>query len=452
MSGGAGNLAKEEDETNSYLGEMSQPRHSKEEAMKRSFRRVAMVAVVLLLVAPQVFAGGTQEAGAARIKEVTFWGPYSGPDGELIQKLIETFNAQEPAFDVSFHVVPWGEYYDKLSINVAAGTVPDVSIMHGHFLPGYAIQDTLTPLDDAVQALGIQGGDYIPALWKAGVYNGVRYGIPLDMFPRFLFYNKRLLREAGIPELSKTEPVKGEELIPMAVKLTKGDQWGLIAPPGGNGVRRTWMSILWQNDGSILTADERRAALNSQAGVVAIQVMMDLITKHKTMPAGEVSTRDMLNQGKAAIIIDQITELNAHVGVPGLELGSAPFPLIGKRKAAFAVGHNFVIPRPKEVDTDQINATLTFVKWMTENSFEYAKVGQVPANLKVVQSEEYRTLEHQWVAGMQWEWVQSPPAVPKMREILDQAVRPELSKAMAGQQSAGDAMREAEARINKILQ
>lgn len=418
-------------------------------------RRLSLVLafVAMLLVAGQASATGGQEAKAgAKVQEITFWGPYSGPDGELIQKLIERFNREKPEVKVTFTVVPWDQYYDKLSINVAAGTVPEVSIMHGHYLAGYAAQDVLMALDDAAKRLGFNADDYIPALWNAGIFNGVRYGIPLDCFPRFMFYNKRLLREAGLnPELSKTEPIKGEELLGMAQKLTKGDQWGFAVPPAGNGVHRTWLSILFQNGGDVLTPDNKKAAVNSPAGVLAIQVMMDLVTKYKTMPAGSINLQQMLNQSKTAMQSDQITELASHLNIAGLELGSAPFPLIGKTKATFAVGHNFVIPKPKKIDQAKVNATLTFVKWMSDNSFEYAKVGQVPANLKVIKSEQFKSLEHQWIAAQQWTWFKAPPGVVQMREISDKLMNAELSKAMAGQQSAADAMKNLEAAINKLM-
>ena len=414
---------------------------------------LALALVSSLLIAGQAFAVGGQETkGGPKVQDITFWGPFSGPDGELIQKLIERFNKEKPEIKTTFTVVPWDQYYDKLSINVAAGTVPEVSIMHGHYLAGYAAQDVLMALDDAVKRLGFNADDYIPALWSAGVYNGVRYGIPLDTFPRFMWYNKRLLREAGLnAELSKTEPVKGEDLLAMAQKLTKGDQWGFVVPPAGNGVHRTWLSILWQNGGDVLTPDNKKAAVNSPAGVQAIQVMMDLVTKYKTQPAGAVNIQQMLNQSKIAMASDQITELASHLNIAGLELGSAPFPLIGKTKATFAVGHNFVIPKPKKVDQGKVNATLTFVKWISDNSFDYAKVGQVPANLKVIKSDQFKSLEHQWIAAQQWTWFKAPPGVVQMREISDKLLNADLSKAMAGQQSAADAMKNLESAINKLL-
>ena len=87
---------------------------------KKFFSMMLLLLSFFILGSAGLFAGGKQPEATGAAKEVTFWGPYSGPDGELIQKLIERFNAEEPRINVKFHVVPWDEYYDKLSINVAA--------------------------------------------------------------------------------------------------------------------------------------------------------------------------------------------------------------------------------------------------------------------------------------------------------------------------------------------
>ncbi len=80
----------------------------------------------------------------------------------------------------------------------SAGKGPDVGIMHVDQITMSAAHGVLRPLDDIAGGLGFEEADFAPDVWRAGVYEGKRYGIPLDMHPLGLFYNKAVLEEAGL--------------------------------------------------------------------------------------------------------------------------------------------------------------------------------------------------------------------------------------------------------------
>ncbi len=46
------------------------------------------------------------------------------------------------------------------------------------------------PVDDVASALGLQESDFAPSVWPPGIYNGKRYGIPLDVHCLAMYYNK----------------------------------------------------------------------------------------------------------------------------------------------------------------------------------------------------------------------------------------------------------------------
>lgn len=388
-------------------------------------------------------------------EKVTFWGPFSGPDGKLISKMVDRFNKQHPEISVQFVIVPWEQYYDKVTVSVAAGNPPNCCIMHAHFLPQYAHQNVLTPLEELAKQVGIKKEDYIPSLWNAGIYEGRRYGLPLDCFPRFLFYNKRLLREAGLdPNLPKTEMLEWSVMKPWVKKLTqdidgdgKTDQWGFA----WENERRCFINLLWQMGGELLTKDLEKAAFDSPESIKALQLMVDTIYKDKIACGIGADENEMLMLNKVAVVANQITNLASFVNVKGLELGSSPFPLFGKEKVVFGVGHSLIIPKQR-MSEEKKEATMSWLKWLMEHTFEWATVGQVPANLKVIRSPELKEeLPHQYVAASQWQYFRIPPKSIDTREYFFSALVPGIQKALAGELSSEEALSEAADKANRIL-
>ena len=55
------------------------------------------------------------------------------------------------------------------------------------------------------KALRLTEADFAPTVWQGGIYHDKRYGIPLDMHPLGFYYNKAVMRKAGLdPEKPPT--------------------------------------------------------------------------------------------------------------------------------------------------------------------------------------------------------------------------------------------------------
>ncbi len=53
------------------------------------------------------------------------------------------------------------------------------------------------PLDDIAADLKLEESDFIPAVWKGGIYQDKRYGIPLDVHSLAQYWNSDQLIEGG---------------------------------------------------------------------------------------------------------------------------------------------------------------------------------------------------------------------------------------------------------------
>ena len=62
--------------------------------------------------------------------------------------------------------------------------------------------------DDVLGELQLDGGQYPTRVWEAGTYEGVRYGVPLDVHSLASYANMQLLGQADLDQ----QPSTGEEL------------------------------------------------------------------------------------------------------------------------------------------------------------------------------------------------------------------------------------------------
>ena len=250
------------------------------------------------------------------------------------------------------------------------------------------------------------------------------------------------------PDLPTDTPIKKEEFVQGVRRLTQGDRFGVVLQSGGYGLRRNWLSMLWQYGGSLLTPDMKKAAFNSEAGIAALQDWVDLIYKYKVCPEGLPNGVKLFAQEKASIYISQISDKNG-LKVEGIDLGAAPFPQFGHKKAAFAIGHNLIIPRQK-MDQARVEATLTLMKWLGENNMQWARLGIVPASLKAQRSDEFKQMIYESIAAGQSQWLVHPPSIIPIRKIFEQAISATLPDVLTGADVKAT-MKKAAEQVNKIV-
>ena len=108
---------------------------------------------------------------------------------------------------------------------------------------------------------------------QVGTYDGRIYVTPFSANNLGLYYNKRLLDEAGV----HAPPATWDEFEATAKALTRGDVAGFQIPIGtSEWTVWTWECFLWQAGGEILSPDLKHAAFNTPAGVAALDFWRSL--------------------------------------------------------------------------------------------------------------------------------------------------------------------------------
>jgi multiple sugar transport system substrate-binding protein len=388
--------------------------------------------------------GGSNAGSSSSEKtQLVFWSPFSGPDGPFMKKIVDAYNAQSDKYQIKFVIQPNGDYYKLLDMAFSTKkNVPDFMIMHVDSIPTYVKKDLLQPVDDLASKAGIKKEDFVDAPVNYETINGKWMGIPLDVHPLVMYYNKDLFKAAGIDH----PPATKDEFIADAKKLTdpsKG-QWGCVMPTLWP--QQFLFPTLVFQQGANLVDSNNKPTLNTPEAVNALNFEKSLIFDEKVSPQkvaqdGEVK---LFLQGKNAIqfngpwMKDQWDQAHINYGV-------APVPVFFKQPAVFAGSHNFVVPK-SETDQNKLNGIGDFLKYVAGHSIDWAKSGQAVASKQVLASDEFKQLtQQQTEVAKEFDYVHFAPAVPGWSAITDDLFK-EINLVLLGQKDAKKALDDAQAK------
>ena len=163
-------------------------------------------------------AGASTSGGKSK---VTVWYLWGGAEGEALEQVIQDFNSSQDKYIVEGLSVPDEQ---KIKVAIAGGNGPDLTDSFDWSIPQYAQQGIALPLDDLIARDDYDLSDFIPAALESGKFQGKQYALPINVSFQMMYYNKKLLADAGFTEPPKTS----KELYDVAVKTTKTNSDGSI--------------------------------------------------------------------------------------------------------------------------------------------------------------------------------------------------------------------------------
>jgi multiple sugar transport system substrate-binding protein len=381
---------------------------------------------------------------------LTFWNGFTGGDGPVMKSLVDKFNAANPNIKVSMNVYEWADYYQKVPAAVSTGNGPDLGIMHVDQVATNAARGVILSLDDVAASLQLNEEDFSPPVWQAGVYNGKRFAIPLDVHPLGMFYNKKVLQQAGLdPE---KPPTNAQEYTAALEALkSKGIQGHWATPFPFTGTLQ-FQALTWQFGGQLFDEQATKPLFAEQPGVQALTWLADLV-KNGYSPKNVAQDADLiaLQNGKNAFNWNGIWTINTLKAVKGLEWGVSALPQIGTQPAAWAGSHQFVQFKQRAQDQNKLQAGKVFINFISQQSLEWAKGGQVPARKEIREGAEFKALTEQAAIGTQIDNLHFPPSVPGIPDVLA-TVDTAVNEAILLRKEPGKALADAAAKANQILE
>lgn len=415
-------------------------------------------ACLLAALSGAVLSGGCASrspSGRSGPVILRFWNGFTGPDGATMESIVKRFNAEHPGIRVSMQIIPWSTYYDKLTLGLAYGGAPDVFILHANRFPEFANYQALAPVDDLAQKDHLSEKDFAGKAWRACHWRGKLYGIPLDCHPIGLYYNTELFKQAGIvDERGQAKPPRTlQEFRETARRLTRDtngdgrpDVWGFAF----TWLRSNSYTFLDQFGTGLLDARMTRSDLDSPQAAEAISLMRAFIYKDRICPPPEGTDSWMgFQTGKVAMAMEGVYMLSSLESQKNLSFAAAPCPRFGPRMAVWAGSHLMVMPRDISRRTEQ--AAWTFIRYLSDNSLEWAKGGQVPVRLKVLNSAGFQKLTAQRRFSEELPYIEYEPPSVTFNQIApfgDAAVEAALGRIKPPR----EALQEAARRINDVME
>lgn len=382
----------------------------------------------------------------------------------IITAMTNKFNAENKDVEVKTQVIEWNAYYDQLGARLVAKDIPAIAVMHEAVLGDFVKRGLVEPLDEGFKSVGVDTADFT-AHGKLGVtFDGKTYALPFDTHSWLWHMNLNLLKKAGLtnPDGSAMIPKTPEETLAFAKKFkaaTGKPYFGWVVANETAAYTRTFLTLLYQQGGNPFPKGEREINLHSPEAKKAMEFMVKLYAEGDVMPNTDytASVQAFMN-GDVGVMVNGtwlIGDLVAQSEKAGtaLEKGyqAAPFANLYSKKATWADGHSWIMLKGGTKDEKSRKAALRFLKFLSDNNFEWARTGHLPTSQKVIASPAFNALPFRnSIGAIAQNGISLSPTVPRqfrIQEMLGESI----GSVVLSKKPIDETMKSAEERINKML-
>lgn len=362
---------------------------------QRSAAAAAIAAAALVLAA---CSPGSGDAGSAATSEeteatgtttVTFrlWDDVAAP---AYEESFDAFMAQNPDITVQVEVVPWGDYWERLPLDLQSGDMADIFWTNTSNFGRYADNGNLINIDEVIGEDHDEWTESVVSLYER---DGALWGVPQLWDSIALYYNADLVDAAAVDPTDLTWVPgggEGDTLLPAARALT-ADSAGLHPEEEGfNPDDRVTFGFNAQADlqaiyldflgsaGAEFQDDDGQFAFASPEGEAAFQYLVDMVnTWHVAPSAADTNTngditRDLFLQGKLGLF--QSGPYNLKTIAENAEFTWGLAPMVAGPEGRVSVVHG--VAAVGNADTENMDATVTVLKWLGSADGQAALAGR----------------------------------------------------------------------------
>src|SRR5215213_2092617 len=388
----------------------------------------------------------------------------SGVEGDALKQAALDYEAQT-GVHINIAEFPYANLFEKELIDLNARTgAYDLIMLDDPWFPRFAGSQFLTDFTPLLQKRGQAGpdSDFVEtsvALCRHPYQTGALYALPYVGNSQLFFYRKDLFEKHGLKEPSTWDDVLAAAKT-IQEKETAGANGGKIygyvmRAAQGNAAVADFMPIFWAFGGEMFDGSGK-PTVNTPEGIAALQFMLEL---GKLSPPGYASFNAdevgaHLLQGTAAMSINWPAWISSFGDASKSKVaGKMEFTTLpGARKPGQAEIGNWLIAIPRY--SKNAEAATDFLLWATapEQMKLSALRGNPPTRRSLFNNAELVAKNAAYPAQLRsLESSRPRPRTPYWNEI-ENAFGIFLSKANSGELSPAEAMNQANAEIEKILQ
>lgn len=386
--------------------------------LQRSLSTFMLISIVGMVVAACGTGAGTNSGTSdngtnCSNVQLSYWNPFTGPDGPYMGRLVSSFNSSQS--NIKVQMTTQAEYPTKLDTAAASDTLPDVAIINEDQIATEAFRHIIRPMDAYLPQLGYSSSDFPSLAWSISQVAGKRYAIPLSIVPMTMYYNADLLKKAGINSPPKT----ASDFATAAAATTQGSQHGFQITTGFP-VQQIFQQLLHQYGGSEFSSDGTQATWNSSAGVQALQWMKNAQSKYSAPKLPVDADLNSFKSGTVGMIWNGIWQATNVTG-QGVDFNgqATAVPQIGPQAATWAGMASLALPvHKKGIDKCKDNAAITFIKYLETNAVQWSQAGNVPAYNTARNSSQLKSLPLQSALASSVENPVFPPPIPGVSDAF----------------------------------
>ncbi|MEK4142949.1 MULTISPECIES: ABC transporter substrate-binding protein [Paenibacillus] len=395
--------------------------------------------------------GNTSKAGSSTGKktELTFWGDWGGEGQKQFETMVDAFNKSQEKIHVKY--VLQQDMITKFLTSATNGGTPDVLFWDRWRTSLYAPKNVLHPVDEYLTRDGISEDDFYSESLRELSYDDKLYGLPLTVDARALFYNKKLLAEAGLQP-----PTTWDELEAAATKLTKWNGNKLETAGFSMGDLGLFNMYLQQAGGTMLTEDGK-TNFNNEQGKQVLEFWDRLMNKDKVYKVGfELGLgegQDAFVTGKVAMLYSGPWMLSTYNKYgKDLDYGIVP-PPAGPNgdKGSVMGGFGLVIPEGSKHKEE----AWEFIKWWTankDNALLWAKTSLNLPGYKPSMEDPFFKDDPKWQPFLETlEFAKVRPNHPGYSVMETDALAPNLQLNQQNKMSIDETLKKSQEEGDKML-
>jgi multiple sugar transport system substrate-binding protein len=388
----------------------------------------------------------------------------SGVEGEALKQAAIDYEAQTKVH-IEIAEFPYTNLFEKERIDLMVRTgAYDLIMLDDPWFPRFANEQFLMELTPLLQKRGQSGpdGDFVDAsvaVCRHPYQTGALYALPYVGNSQLFFYRKDLFEKHSLkPPSAWTDVLTAAKTIheKESAGANGARVYGYVMRAAqGNAAVADFMPIFWAFGGEMFDANGK-PTVNSPEGIAALEFMIELgkysPPGYPSFNADEVGAH--LLQGTAAMSINwpawisSFSDPSKSKVVGKMEFTTLPS---GQKPGQAEIG-NWLIAIPR--DSDNAEAAMDFLLWATsaEQMKRSAQRGNPPTRKSLFKDPELVAKNPAYPAQLRsLESSRPRPRTPYWSEI-ENAFGIFLSKTNSGELSPAEAMNQANAEIEKILQ
>lgn len=299
-------------------------------------------------------AGGADSGSSSESKTIVIdmWAG-SEDDTKALEAQLDVVKKQNPDLKVELRTAPWGDFFTKLTTNMASGNMACVTGMNSGMLSSYTA-GFVKLTDEDLATAGLATDDFAAGSLDILSNKGDLYGVPFDVSTMLTYYNADQLSAAGadLPQVGWTF----DDFEAIAKKATTGGKYGFGIGMGDF----QWQALPIAKSGVQPASQDGKLQLTDPKFEAAAEWYAGLVTKEKVAaPVASASDggwgENQFTSANAAMAVDGTWNAAGYLeNEAGFEAGMAPLPAGADGNLSLILGSGYGIAETCENKDDAL--------------------------------------------------------------------------------------------------